>query len=136
MNRLIGLTGKSGAGKGVVCDAFRKRGIPCIDADRVYHEMLLEDNACTKKLIATFGSGIAADDRNGQATAREGNAASQTHDSAGVLCFLHDLAGEIGRQRDVCSVSSNSTRHFIILLRVVIPPILQTGREWTFRSAE
>jgi dephospho-CoA kinase len=61
MNRLIGLTGKSGAGKGVVCDAFRKRGIPCIDADRVYHEMLLEDNACTKELIATFGSGIAAE---------------------------------------------------------------------------
>ncbi len=61
MTRLIGLTGKSGAGKGAVCSIFKKHGFPVIDADRVYHEMLQESNACTSELISAFGCGIAAE---------------------------------------------------------------------------
>ena len=61
MSLLIGLTGRSGAGKSAACRVFLEHGIPCIDADRVYHEMLQESNACTSDLIAAFGNGIATD---------------------------------------------------------------------------
>lgn len=58
MTKIIGLTGRSGAGKGAACAIFEKHGIPCIDTDAVYHEILRGKNACTAELAAYFGSNI------------------------------------------------------------------------------
>ena len=63
MTKIIGLTGRSGAGKGAVCKIFQNLGIPSIDTDAVYHEILTKKCACTDELVAAFGSEIL--DENG-----------------------------------------------------------------------
>jgi len=60
--RVIGITGPSGAGKSLLTDYISKRGIPCIDADEVYHGMLRTPTRCVEALRKTFGDGIVAPD--------------------------------------------------------------------------
>ncbi len=60
--KIIGLTGPSGSGKGVCCEYFRSIGIPCIDTDRVYHDLLLPPSRCTDELVSKFGSDILDED--------------------------------------------------------------------------
>ncbi len=59
---VIGLTGGSGAGKGALAACFAKRGAHIIDADRVYHDLLLPPSACLDALCKAFGSEILAAD--------------------------------------------------------------------------
>ena len=55
----IGLTGPSGAGKGLVCSVLeRTYGIPSIDADRVYHGLLIPPSDCLSALSEAFGREI------------------------------------------------------------------------------
>ena len=56
--RIIGLTGPSGAGKGLACRIFARHGIPAIDTDGVYHELLLQKGAMTDALTEAFGTHI------------------------------------------------------------------------------
>ncbi len=56
--KVIGLTGGSGAGKSAVSAIFHQLGIPVIDADAVYHEILSAGGACTEELAAAFGTQI------------------------------------------------------------------------------
>ena len=56
--KVIGLTGSSGAGKGEVAAIFRRHGIPVIDADAVYHDILSGGGECTEELSAAFGTQI------------------------------------------------------------------------------
>lgn len=55
---VIGLTGPSGAGKGSVADIFSAYGIPVINADEVYHQLLLPPSLCLDELTDRFGVGI------------------------------------------------------------------------------
>ena len=59
---VIGLTGPSGAGKGAVSQLFASHGIPVIDADAVYHKLLIPPSACLCELVNVFGSQILATD--------------------------------------------------------------------------
>lgn len=59
---VIGLTGPTGAGKGVVSHIFEAHGIPVIDADRVYHELLIPPSECLSELTYTFGREILCED--------------------------------------------------------------------------
>ncbi len=56
--KIIGLTGPSGAGKGFCYQYFDSLSIPCIDADRVYHELLFPPSKCVDELVAFFGNDI------------------------------------------------------------------------------
>lgn len=56
--RIIGITGPTGAGKSLLCRYFEKQNIPCIDADRVYHEMLIPPSECLDEIRRVFGDGI------------------------------------------------------------------------------
>lgn len=59
--KIIGLTGPSGAGKGAVSALFRKLyGIPAIDTDHVYHQLLLPPSDCLNELAEAFGKDILA----------------------------------------------------------------------------
>ena len=58
----IGLTGPSGAGKGVVSSLLARYGIPSIDTDAVYHELLVPPSACLDELVARFGDSVLAPD--------------------------------------------------------------------------
>lgn len=53
--KILGLTGPSGAGKGAVAAIFQTFGIPSIDTDAVYHQLLDEGGAITKELTDFFG---------------------------------------------------------------------------------
>ncbi|MGM9682737.1 MAG: dephospho-CoA kinase [Eubacteriales bacterium] len=60
--RVIGITGPSGAGKGALCGHLRSLGVPCIDADEVYHSMLGAGSECAVALETLFGSDILSPD--------------------------------------------------------------------------
>lgn len=55
---VIGLTGPSGAGKGVVSDMFAAYGIPVINADDIYHRLLIPPSECLSELVYAFGPQI------------------------------------------------------------------------------
>ncbi len=58
----IGLTGPSGAGKGTVASLFAQCGVPSIDTDAVYHELLVPPSDCLDELVERFGSSILKSD--------------------------------------------------------------------------
>lgn len=60
--RIIGITGPTGAGKSLLSQLFQRSNIPTIDADRVYHDMLLPPSECLDALRAAFGEQIFAAD--------------------------------------------------------------------------
>ncbi len=55
---VIGLTGPSGSGKSRIAEIFTDYGLPLIDADRVYHELLAPPSPCLDELADHFGVGI------------------------------------------------------------------------------
>ena len=55
---VIGLTGPTGAGKGEVANIFKRYGIPVINADRVYHELITPPSSCLQELTEEFGKEI------------------------------------------------------------------------------
>lgn len=59
---VIGLTGPTGSGKGTVAAHFAAFGLPVINADEVYHELLVPPSACLDELTARFGPSIITPD--------------------------------------------------------------------------
>ena len=55
---VIGLTGPTGSGKGVLAEAFRKQGIPVLDTDAVYHEWIAHPSPCVDELVDAFGESV------------------------------------------------------------------------------
>ena len=61
--KIIGLCGMSGSGKGYVSDIFVKYSIPSIDTDKVYRDLLKEDNSpLINELKSAFGEDIISSD--------------------------------------------------------------------------
>lgn len=58
MKRLIGLTGKTGAGKSTVSAYLKEMGAYIIDGDIVAREVLLSDKSLLEKLSEAFGADI------------------------------------------------------------------------------
>lgn len=58
----VGLTGPTGAGKGTVASLFARYGVPSIDTDAVYHDLLIPPSLCLDELSARFGTGILTPD--------------------------------------------------------------------------
>jgi dephospho-CoA kinase len=59
---VIGITGPIGSGKSYIGRLFRKKGLPVIDADKVYHSLTNKRSELTEELENEFGSGIINDD--------------------------------------------------------------------------
>lgn len=55
---ILGLTGKTGAGKSLVSSLLREKGCYIIDADKVAREILLPESPVIEKLKETFGEEI------------------------------------------------------------------------------
>ena len=55
---IIGLTGPSGAGKGTVSEIFMKFGLPVLDADKIYHALLLPPSPCLNAIVTRFGHSV------------------------------------------------------------------------------
>lgn len=56
--RIIGITGPTGAGKSIATDVMRREGCSVIDADVVARELVNSDAQCLKALEDAFGEGI------------------------------------------------------------------------------
>ena len=116
MTKIIGITGRSGAGKGVACEIFRKHGIPAIDTDAVYHEILSAKGACTDELSATFGSEIL--DQNGLVERKK--LAARVFGQENTPSLLHSLNGIthkyiMAKTRDIVQVHrQNGVRAVLI----------------------
>ena len=54
----LGLTGPTGSGKAVVASLFASFGIPSIDTDAVYRDLLVPPSACLDELVEAFGDTI------------------------------------------------------------------------------
>ena len=59
---VIGLTGPSGAGKSTVGEILSSYGIPVLDADAIYHRLLLPPSDCLSELTDAFGREILSSD--------------------------------------------------------------------------
>lgn len=56
--RIIGLTGPSGSGKSAVAKLLSAYGFEHIDADAVYHNLLIPPSECLDELVCEFGERI------------------------------------------------------------------------------
>ncbi len=56
--KIIGITGPTGAGKSLLCEYLAEKKIPVIDADQVYHGLLVPPSPCLDALRRTFGDRI------------------------------------------------------------------------------
>ena len=59
--KIIGLTGGSGAGKGIVGTLLRSLGCYVIDTDALYHSMISSDSECSRAIISCFGDSVSKD---------------------------------------------------------------------------
>jgi dephospho-CoA kinase len=93
--KIIGLTGPSGAGKGELGAYLEARGVPAIDTDRVYHDLLVPPSACLNELVSAFGSHILSSDGTLDRTAlaalvfAEGDEASKRHAALNRITHRH-----------------------------------------------
>ena len=62
MAKIIGITGPSGSGKSLLCKYMSEAGLPCIDADAVYHSMLTPSSEAVRAISAVFGEGVISSD--------------------------------------------------------------------------
>ncbi len=62
MSHIIGITGPSGSGKSLLCRYITDEGIPCIDADKLYHSMLTPGSKIINALSDKFGNGVLSED--------------------------------------------------------------------------
>ena len=60
--KIIGITGPTGAGKSLLSGYMREKGIPVIDADEVYHSLLVPPSSCLDALRAAFGDEVFSED--------------------------------------------------------------------------
>lgn len=58
----VALTGGIATGKTYVLEQFRKRGVPCLDADALAHGATLPDTEVTRAIAARFGAEILTSD--------------------------------------------------------------------------
>ena len=56
--KVLGLCGGSGSGKGGVSRSFARYGVPSVDTDAVYHDIISRPSPCTAELAARYGREI------------------------------------------------------------------------------
>ena len=60
--KVIGITGPSGSGKSLLCRFLSENGVFCIDADKVYHSLLIPPSECLDAIRKAFGDEIFTSD--------------------------------------------------------------------------
>ena len=105
----IGLTGPSGAGKGLVASLFARYGVPSIDTDAVYHALLMPPSACLDELVERFGQQVLRPDG--------------TLDRAALSAVVFDPANADG----LADLNRISHRHVLARVREMLNDYEQTG---------
>ena len=60
--KIIGITGPSGAGKSLLCEYLSEVGIPSVNADEVYHSLLVPPSRCIDAIKNEFGESVLSHD--------------------------------------------------------------------------
>ena len=60
--KIIGLTGPSGSGKSELCACLAKFGIPNVNADKIYHQLLTPPSPCLDEIENHFGKSVIKED--------------------------------------------------------------------------
>ena len=60
--RVIGLTGGTGSGKGVISKILEEKGAFIIDADSIAHDIILKERPAYNELVVFFGESIVGND--------------------------------------------------------------------------
>ena len=60
--KIVGITGPSGSGKTLFTKYFCQMGVPTVDADEVYHSMLIPPSECLDAIRENFGDTVFCDD--------------------------------------------------------------------------
>lgn len=125
----IGLTGPTGAGKGTVAALLAEMGIPSIDTDRVYRELLVPPSACLTDLAARFGQEILTEDGglDRAALAARVFAPGREAELAALNAIAHPhILGEVRRCLAVYGESWSKTGEPIAVL-VDAPQLYESG---------
>ncbi len=99
----VGLTGPSGSGKGLIASLFARYGVPSIDTDAVYHELLIPPSPCLDELVERFGEDILAPD-------------GRTLDRAALAATVFAP----GHEEDLHDLNAISHRHVLREVRAVL----------------
>lgn len=59
---IIGITGPTGSGKTVLTEYLSGKGIPTVDADALYHSMLVPPSECLDAIAQAFGKDVISAD--------------------------------------------------------------------------
>lgn len=62
--KIIGVTGPTGAGKSLLCRCLEEKKIAYIDADAVYHSLLVPPSDCLNAIRRAFGDKVFSPDGN------------------------------------------------------------------------
>ena len=123
--KVIGLTGGTGSGKGVVSRSLEEAGAVIVDADRIAHEIIEKGKPAYQEIIAYYGDGILD---------AEGNIISKRlgeivfHD-AEKLAFLNQCTHKYIKQeieRQIDAAKQTGTARAVIL---DAPLLLEVGLE-------
>ena len=97
--RIVGLTGPTGAGKGVVGALLAARGAFIIDTDRLAREVVAKGEPCLAALAAHFGQDILLDDGSLDRAALAAKAFADPHEKAALEAITHPAI--IARSQDL-----------------------------------
>jgi dephospho-CoA kinase len=119
---VFGITGPSGAGKSLLCEYCAAHGIPHLDADAIYHSLLVPPSEAVDALRAVFGDGIL--DESG-AIDRKALSAIVFHDEQ-KLALLNETVLDIVL-RDIRRRLENLSAQGVESVVVDAPTLIESG---------
>lgn len=120
--KIIGITGPTGSGKTLLTQYFSKLGVPTINADELYHSMLVPPSACLDAIRENFGDTVFESDgtlnrqRLGEIVFNDENKLTLLNETV-----LHIVLDEIRRQITLLKNSGNS------YLVIDAPTLIESG---------
>ncbi len=119
---IFGITGPSGAGKSLLCEYCAAHGIPHLNADAIYHELLTPPSEAVDVLRATFGDEIL--DKSG-AIDRKALSAIVFHD-AKKLALLNETVLDIVLREIRCRLDALAAQG-VAAVAVDAPTLIESG---------
>ena len=125
---LVGLSGGIGSGKSTVARAFAAHGVPTLDADAVYHDLLLADPELAAGIAGLFGPDVL--DRAGRVDRRtlRHKLAVDPAGFAPLEALAHPrVMAEVGRRAALCRTCAP----FVL---VEVPLLFEAGLQGGFAA--